>query len=295
MVPSRIGAGTALRTRTGHRPQRPVRVPDAMTQPSSSPAPPATSAAACSPSSSTHGHDVRALVRDPAKADLPGGARIAEGDVIERRRARRGARGRRRRLLPRPLDGRRHGRDFAERDRRGARELRQRRARAGVERVVYLGGLEAPGDASEHLRSREEVARDPRASTSPSSSTSARRWSSAPAAPRSRCCATLVERLPAMITPRWLDTRTQPVAIDDVVAHARRARRPRGPARRGPARRRRRPHLPRDDGALRRDRRASASRSIVKRPGAHPAAVVVLGRARHAGRPRARAPARRRA
>ena len=35
----------------------------------------------------------------------------------------------------------------------------------------------------------------------------------------------LVERLPAMITPRWIDTRTQPVAIGDVVGDARRARR----------------------------------------------------------------------
>jgi hypothetical protein len=43
------------------------------------------------------------------------------------------------------------------------------------------------------------------------------RWSSARAARRSRSCHHLVQRLPAMLTPRWVDTRSQPIAIRDVV------------------------------------------------------------------------------
>ncbi|MDX6660418.1 MAG: hypothetical protein QOJ55_1240, partial [Solirubrobacteraceae bacterium] len=52
-----------------------------------------------------------------------------------------------------------NGGDFAERDRRAARTFGEAVARAGVARTVYLGGLEGGGDeASEHLRSRHEVA-----------------------------------------------------------------------------------------------------------------------------------------
>ena len=54
--------------------------------------------------------------------------------------------------------------EFAERDRRAAANFGRAARDAGVERVIYLGGLEGltGGDKSEHLRSREEVARDPR-------------------------------------------------------------------------------------------------------------------------------------
>ena len=54
----------------------------------------------------------------------------------------------------------------------------------------------------------------------------------------------LVERLPLMITPRWVDTRSQPVAIADVVRTLADAGERADAARRGPARWRRRPHLP---------------------------------------------------
>ena len=106
------------------------------------------------------------------------------------------------------------GEDFAERDRTGARNFGAAAREAGVSRVVYLGGLE--GAVSEHLRSREEVAtilaehvptvhvRAAMVIGSGSSSFIMLRK--------------LVERLPVMVTPRWLDTKTQPVAIRDVVA-----------------------------------------------------------------------------
>ena len=103
--------------------------------------------------------------------------------------------------------------DFAERDRRGARNFGQAAERAGVRRVVYLGGLE--GAVSEHLRSREEVA-EILAEHVPTVHARAARVIGAGSA-SFVMLRTLTQRLPAMITPRWLDTPTQPIAARDVV------------------------------------------------------------------------------
>ena len=93
-----------------------------------------------------------------APSDLP-------ADVEPRKRRRghghrpaRGARRRRHRLLPDPLDERRR-RTSPRRDRAAAVNFGEAAREAGVERVVYLGGLGPTGpDASAHLRSRHEVA-----------------------------------------------------------------------------------------------------------------------------------------
>jgi uncharacterized protein YbjT (DUF2867 family) len=107
--------------------------------------------------------------------------------------------------------------DFAERDRAGAKAFATAAARAGVGRVVYLGGLGENDDhLSAHLRSRAEVGRI-LASEVPTTTLRAGivvgdggiSW---------EILVQLVERLPAMITPRWVDTRCQPVGLDDVVA-----------------------------------------------------------------------------
>ena len=103
--------------------------------------------------------------------------------------------------------------DFAERDRRGAENFGRAAARAGVERVVYLGGLE--GAVSEHLRSREEVA-DILAEHVPTIHARAAMVIGAGSA-SFVMLRKLTERLPAMITPRWLDTPTQPIAARDVI------------------------------------------------------------------------------
>src|SRR3712207_566118 len=104
--------------------------------------------------------------------------------------------------------------DFAERDREGARNFGRAAAQAGVERVVYLGGLE--GAVSEHLRSREEVAEILASHVADTVHVRAAMVIGEGSA-SFVMLRSLVERLPAMITPRWLDTRTQPVAIRDVV------------------------------------------------------------------------------
>ena len=109
---------------------------------------------------------------------------------------------------------------FARRDREAAVNFGEAARAAGVERVIYLGGLDDGGEAgSEHLRSRHEVAALLRQRVPELVYLRAAmiigRGSASFVMLRS-----LVERLPAMVCPRWIDTRTQPVAIADVVATA---------------------------------------------------------------------------
>jgi uncharacterized protein YbjT (DUF2867 family) len=107
--------------------------------------------------------------------------------------------------------------EFAARDRRAARNFGAAAAGAGTARIVYLGGLGREQEAhSEHLRSRAEVA-EILAGHVPTTHARAAMvigdGSSSFVVLRH-----LVERLPAMIVPRWLGTRSQPIAIRDVVA-----------------------------------------------------------------------------
>ena len=239
------------------------------------------------------GRSVRALARDPAKAEPAARGRRPRRRRRQRPRPARGARGLPHRLLPDPLDGPRLRRATSpRRDREAAVNFGEAARDAGVERVVYLGGLGPTGeDASEHLRSRHEVAELLRQRVPEFVYVRAAMIIGQGSA-SFEMLRHLVTRLPVMITPRWVDTRSQPVAVDDVVRAladvAELERRARG----GPARRRRRPHLPRDDGPRRAACSAAARRAIVKVPGAHAAPVVLLGLARDAGRDRARAPAR---
>ena len=107
----------------------------------------------------------RATRRAPTCPTAP---TVVEGDVATAPVAARGARRRRRRLLPRPLDGRGKGGDFAERDRAAADELRRAPPARPASRASSTSAAWSGGDASEHLRSREEVAEHPAPSTSPS-------------------------------------------------------------------------------------------------------------------------------
>jgi len=109
--------------------------------------------------------------------------------------------------------------DFADRDRRGAAIIARAAEGAGVEQIVYLGGL-APDDAelSEHLRSRHETEAVLRSGRVPvtaiGSAVVVGRGSAA-----FETIVALVDRLPAMVCPRWVSTPTQPIALDDVVGY----------------------------------------------------------------------------
>ncbi len=106
--------------------------------------------------------------------------------------------------------------DFAERDRTGARAFARAAVQSGVTQVIYLGGLgDESQDLSEHLRSRREV----ETILMDSAPTTALRagivigegsisW---------EILRQLVVRLPVMITPRWVETRTQPIALSDAL------------------------------------------------------------------------------
>ena len=159
------------------------------------------------------GLHVRCLARDPSRATLPGQAEVVHGDVLQER------------TLPPALDGidvayylvhSMGGGDgaFAQRDRAGAEAFARAASAAGVRRVVYLGGLE--GGDSEHLRSREEVAGILAAAVPDTVHARAAMVIGAGSA-SFLILRHLVERLPAMVCPRWIDTRTQPIAIRDVV------------------------------------------------------------------------------
>jgi uncharacterized protein YbjT (DUF2867 family) len=104
--------------------------------------------------------------------------------------------------------------DFAARDKAGAENFAAAASAAGVRRIVYLGGL---GRGSEHLASRHATAETLRASAVPVAYFRA----AAVIGAGSESFLTvfhLVRRLPLMITPRWVTTRTQPVAVDDAVS-----------------------------------------------------------------------------
>ncbi|WP_262850880.1 NAD(P)H-binding protein [Mumia quercus] len=109
--------------------------------------------------------------------------------------------------------------DFVRRDARAARAFGDAAAEAGVGRIVYLGGLgDDADDLSPHLRSRREVEGLLGEGGVPVTTLRAGivvghggiSW---------EMTRQLVEHLPAMVTPRWVSTRTQPIAVDDVIRY----------------------------------------------------------------------------
>lgn len=109
------------------------------------------------------------------------------------------------------------GPEYAERDRRLAELFARACQRAGVERIVYLGGLGETGDdLSEHLSSRRAVEHALASSDVPVTVLRAAIIIGSGSA-SFEILRYLVERLPAMITPRWVQTECQPIAISDVL------------------------------------------------------------------------------
>lgn len=158
------------------------------------------------------GHHVRALTRDPGRARLAGGVEVVAGDVVRGTGLDDALEGVEVALYLVHSMGTGAG-PFADADRRGAEAFARAATRAGTRRVVYLGGLS--GD-SEHLRSREEVAAVLREHGPPLVHARAAMVIGAGSA-SFRMMSSLVERLPVMVCPRWIETRSQPIAIRDVV------------------------------------------------------------------------------
>jgi uncharacterized protein YbjT (DUF2867 family) len=109
--------------------------------------------------------------------------------------------------------------DFEAQDLRAAETTAREAERAGVRQLVYLGGLgDDSGDLSPHLRSRRETGLRLGSTSVPVTTLRAAMVVGRGSAAFETIVA-LVDRLPAMLTPRWVSTRTQPVALPDVTAY----------------------------------------------------------------------------
>jgi uncharacterized protein YbjT (DUF2867 family) len=109
-----------------------------------------------------------------------------------------------------------NGSRFADRDRRAAETFADAAARAGVERIVYLGGIEPAGGGSSHLRSRLEVEETLLGAVPRSTALRASIVVGAGSA-SFRVLVRLVERLRVLPMPAWRRNRTQPIAERDVI------------------------------------------------------------------------------
>ncbi|OLT37975.1 NAD(P)-dependent oxidoreductase [Actinomadura sp. CNU-125] len=163
------------------------------------------------------GHRVRCMVRSARRLrDLPwaGRVEIVEADATDPESTRRALAGTDvAYYLIHAIGG---GRGFAETDRRAARTFADAARETGVGRLVYLGGMDPEEDLSPHLRSRAEVGRILLEGGVPAV------WLRAAVIIGSGSASFemlryLTERLPVMVTPRWVRTLIQPIAIRDVL------------------------------------------------------------------------------
>lgn len=169
------------------------------------------------------GHRVRCLARSPERLrDLPwaGRTEVVKGDVTQPDEVRDALRG---------IDVAYYlvhalskGRDFEETDREAARVFAEQARAAGVRRIVFLGALVPAGVPDEklspHLRSRTEVGRILLDSGVPTTMLRAAVIIGSGSA-SFEMLRYLTERLPLMITPSWVRTRIQPIAIRDVLRY----------------------------------------------------------------------------
>ena len=164
------------------------------------------------------GYRVRCLVRDPAR--LQGRPWLAKvevvpGDVLKPETLAAAMAGVREvYYLVHSLGG---GSDFSQRDLAAARNCGAAARAAGVERILYLGGLGDPQtELSAHLRSRQETGAALREAGVPVTEFRAAVIVGSGSL-SFELIRYLTERLPVMICPRWVFTRTQPIAIRNVL------------------------------------------------------------------------------
>ncbi|MBC8318304.1 MAG: SDR family oxidoreductase [Desulfobulbaceae bacterium] len=112
------------------------------------------------------------------------------------------------------------GGDFENLDRKSAEKFREACLASGVKRVIYLGGLGVKETASKHLASRIETGEILSARPEGLQTIWFRAGVIIGAGSASfEIIRNLTQKLPAMITPRWVKTRTQPVGVDDVISY----------------------------------------------------------------------------
>ncbi len=166
------------------------------------------------------GYEVRCLARSPAKLDgRPWSDRVevVQGDVSDATSCAAAMVGVDAAYYLVHAMGGTH--EFAERDRRSATVFRDAAAEAALSQVVYLGGLgEDDGALSEHLSSRHDVGAILAGGAVPVTELRAAVIIGSGSA-SFEMLRHLTDVLPAMVTPRWVRTRCQPIAIRDVLAY----------------------------------------------------------------------------
>ena len=108
--------------------------------------------------------------------------------------------------------------NFEQADREAAGNFAAAARQCGVRRIIYLGGLGAGDDLSDHLRSRQEVGRILRESGIPTIEFRASILLGSGSLSFEMIRA-LVERLPVMVTPKWVRIQAQPLAIEDLIGY----------------------------------------------------------------------------
>jgi uncharacterized protein YbjT (DUF2867 family) len=108
---------------------------------------------------------------------------------------------------------------FAERDRKCAKNFLKAAEEAGLKRIIYLGGLGETGHKlSKHLASRQEVANILQSGRIQTTALRAAVIIGAGGA-SFELVRYLAERLPVMMCPRWINTRSQPIAVQNVISY----------------------------------------------------------------------------
>jgi uncharacterized protein YbjT (DUF2867 family)/ligand-binding SRPBCC domain-containing protein len=162
------------------------------------------------------GEDVRCLARRPEAVPSRPGLEVVAGDVLDAEAVRRALEDI---DIAYYLVHAMGSRDAFERlDRRAAAIFAEAARDAGVRRIVYLGGLGSGPGLSTHLASRQEVGRL-LASTGVETIEFRASIVLGSGSLSFELVRSLTERLPVMITPRWVRTRAQPIAIEDVIAY----------------------------------------------------------------------------
>jgi uncharacterized protein YbjT (DUF2867 family) len=162
------------------------------------------------------GRQVRALVREPSRLERLGDVEVVDGDLLTGAGVEQALEGcQTAYYLVHSMEAA-NDRDFAGRDRRAAENFGRAAAEAGVERIVYLGGIAPSGRRSPHLRSRLEVERIlldavPGSTALRASIVIGARSSSF------RVLVRLVERLRILPLPAWHTNRTRPIDERDVI------------------------------------------------------------------------------
>jgi uncharacterized protein YbjT (DUF2867 family) len=162
------------------------------------------------------------MARTPGKArDLAeAGAEVVPGNVLRQPNLREALEGVETAYYLVHSMGRGGEGDFADQDRVGAENFAEVAAEQGVKQIVYLGGLSDSG--SKHLESRHATAEYLGSTGVPVTYFRAAAVIGA-GSESFRTLYYLVKRLPVMVTPKWVNHRTQPIAIRDVIEFLRKA------------------------------------------------------------------------